>query len=294
MKRNAILSPFIWGNMRLFDHKDFHHIQKLTDFLLWLMDQGITSFDSADIYGGFKVEKHFGKAISQLKRNRDNFQLISKCSIQPVCDNRPENKVNHYDTRAEYIRYSVDLILKNLQVDYLDILLLHRPDYLMNAEETADCLDDIKAQGKVKHIGVSNYTNSQIDLLKTYLKSDLITNQIEFSPCHLSPIFDGCFDKAQQLNMAPMVYSPFAGGRVFDSSQNPELVRQLNEIARKYEVSIEAIVLAWICRMPCYPMPIIGSNKKENIAKSLQAANIQLEIQDWYKILKAAQGTDVP
>ncbi len=294
MEKNNFLSPFIWGNMRIFDHADFHTPKKLSDFLLWLMDQGVTSFDSADIYGGFTVEKHFGKALCLLQRKREDFQIISKCSIQLISHERPENKVKHYNAHPEYIRFSVDEILQNLQVDYLDILLLHRPDYLMNAEETAACLDDIKAQGKIKNIGVSNYMNSQIDLLQASLKNKLITNQIEFSLCHLTPIFDGCFDKAQQLNMAPMIYSPFAGGRVFNKENNSELALQLEETAKKYEKSIEAVILAWIRRMPCHPMPIIGSNKKENLEKSLQASHIDLEIQDWYKILKVAQGANVP
>lgn len=294
MKANTILSPFIWGSMRIFDHKDFHDAQKLADFLSWLMDNGITSFDSADIYGSFTVEAHLGKALRCLKRKREDFQLISKCSIQLISPQRPENTVKHYDASATYIRRSIDEILQNLQSDYVDILLLHRPDYLMNADETAYALDDLKSQGKIKHIGVSNYTNSQIDLLQSRLKSKLMTNQIEFSPYYLQPLFDGSFDKAQQLDMPPMIYSPFAGGHVFKAGENTELLTVLNTIARQYNISIEAVVLAWIMRLPCKPLPIIGSNKKENIAKSLQADNIVLDIQDWYKILKAAQGADVP
>lgn len=294
MKKNTILSPLIWGNMRILDNPDFHNAQNLADFLSWLMDNGITSFDSADIYGGFRVEAHFGKALSLLAQKRDDFQLISKASIQLISDIRPENQVKHYNSSASYLRSSVDKILQNLNIDYLDVFLLHRPDYLMNAEETAFGLDALQAEGKVKHIGVSNYTNSQIDLLQSFLKTPIMTNQIEFSPCHLSPIFDGSFDKAQQMNMAPMIYSPFAAGRVFSGEHNQNLVTTLHHIALKYNINIEATVLAWIRRMPCYPMPIIGSNKKENIAKSLEADNIHLDIQDWYKILEAAQGAEVP
>ncbi len=294
MEKNTTLSPFIWGSMRIFDSKDFHDAQKLADFLLWLMDNNITSFDSADIYGGFTVEAQLGKALKLIKAKREDFQLISKCSIQLISPQRPENTVKHYNTQAAYIRSSVDEILQNLQTDYVDLLLLHRPDYLMDAEETASCLDNLKAQGKVKNIGVSNYSNSQIDLLQSYLKTKLVTNQIEFSPYHLMPLFDGSFDKAQQLHMPPMIYSPFAGGRVFNKSENPALAAILEEVAQNYNISIEACILAWIKRLPCLPIPVIGSNKKENIAKSLQADNIKLDIQDWYKILKAAQGADVP
>ncbi|MFV0431503.1 MAG: aldo/keto reductase family oxidoreductase [Alphaproteobacteria bacterium] len=283
----------VWGNMRIFDEPLYHEPSNLAAFLEWLMEQDITLFDTADIYGGYTVEKHFGKALKLLKAERSSYKLITKCSIAKVCPERPENEVLHYNSTGQYIADSIEQSLENLQTDYIDLLLLHRPDYLMDAQDTAAALSLAVASGQIRHIGVSNFTPSQITLLQSFLDIPLVTNQVEFSPLHLEPLNDGTFDQAQQMSARPMIWSPFAGGRIFNEN-NPKLNQVLDKIAKQYNISKEAVILAWIMRLPSRPLPIIGSNKKENILKAIEANKIKMDIQEWYQILQAAQGHPIP
>lgn len=286
----------VWGNMRIFDEPDFHHPNQLANFLEWLIDHDINAFDSANIYGSYKVEEHFGKALSLLNTPRYQYKLITKCSIGMLSPQRPENTVKHYNSTAQYIKKSVETSLKNFNTDYIDLLLLHRPDYLMQADETAHMLDKLIGLGKLRNIGVSNFTPSQVDLLQSYLRRPILTNQIEFSPLHLNPLNDGSFDQTQQMRARPMIWSPFAGGRIFTNTkeQNKALQATLNQMAEKYDVDFDTIILSWIMRLPSHPVPVIGSNKKERILKALKTKDIVMDIQDWYAILEAAQGYPVP
>lgn len=286
------ISELIWGSMRIFDAQDFHDPKKLAKFLSQLIDKGITSWDTADIYGGYTVEEQLGRAIALLSKNRDCYQVITKCGIQLISKNRLENRVHHYNTCADYIMDSAEKSLKKLQLDVLDVYLIHRPDYLADADEIALALDKLCESGKVKSIGVSNYMPSQWDLLQSRLHNRLCTNQIEFSPLYLKPIFNGMFDQAQQHKVRPMIWSPFAGGRIFQS--NPRLLTKISEIGQKYAISEAAVIIAWVMRHPTRPMPIIGSNKMSRIDEAIAGSRIHLDIQDWYEITEAASNQEVP
>ncbi len=291
--REIQLSEVIWGSMRIFDAQEFHDPKKLANFLLELIDKGVTSWDTADIYGSYTVEEQLGKAIALLPTDRDHYQVITKCGIQLLSKNRPENRVHHYNTQADYIINSAEASLKKLQLDVLDVLLIHRPDYLADADEIALALDKLCASGKVKSIGVSNYMPSQWDLLQSRLQNRLVTNQIEFSPLYLDPIFNGMFDQAQQHRARPMIWSPFAGGRIFHDDHS-KLHKLLSEISKKYDVNESAIITAWVMRHPSKPMPIIGSNKMSRIDDAIAGSKITLDIQDWYKITEVATNQEVP
>ncbi|MFV0321565.1 MAG: aldo/keto reductase family oxidoreductase [Alphaproteobacteria bacterium] len=286
----------VWGNMRIFDEASFHKPNQLAIFLEWLIEHDINAFDSADIYGSYKVEEHFGKALSLLSTPRYQYKLITKCSIGTISPQRPENTVKHYNSTAQYIQKSVETSLKNFHTDYVDLLLLHRPDYLMQADETAHMLDRLIGLGKLRNVGVSNFTSSQVNLLQSYLHHPIITNQVEFSPLHLNPLDDGTFDQAQQMHARPMIWSPFAGGQIFTEGkkQNKELYNVLSLMAKKYGADLDTIILSWIMRLPSHPVPVIGSNKKERILKALKTKDIIMDIQDWYAVLEAAQGFPVP
>lgn len=285
------ISGLVWGNMRIFDEPNFCKPDQLATFLEWLIAHDINVFDSADIYGSFQVEEHFGKALTLLQTPRHQYKLITKCSIGIISPQRPQNTVKHYNSSAAYIKKSVETSLKNFHTDYIDLLLLHRPDYLMQADETAHMLDRLIGLGKLRNVGVSNFTTTQVDLLQSRLRRPILTNQIEFSPLHLNPLNDGTFDQAQQMRARPMIWSPFAGGRIFTkTTQNNPLQNILMQMGEKYAVDADTIILSWIMRLPSRPVPVIGSNKTERIIKALNAQKLSIDAQDWYAILEAAQG----
>lgn len=257
---------------------------------------GITTFDHSDIYGLYTNEARFGKALEIKPSLRDQIELVSKCDICLRCDEKPEHHINHYNTTPGHIISSVEQSLKNLSTDFLDLVLLHRPDPLMNADATAEAFTKLIKQGKVNHIGVSNFTPSQIDLLQSRLDHPIVTNQVECSIHHLDPIFDGTFDQAQQNRTAPMFWSPFSGGKLFSGNdeQSERIHHTIHSLKEKYEASTSQIALAWLLRLPCNGVPVMGTGKVNRLKEAADSINIELERQDWFKLLVASQGHSVP
>ncbi|MEX0661410.1 MAG: aldo/keto reductase [Balneolaceae bacterium] len=260
------------------------------------IELGITTFDHADIYGMYQNEELFGNAIKQKPSLLDEIELVTKCDICLVSENRPENSINHYNTTPEHIITSVERSLKNLNAEVLDLVLIHRPDPLMDASATADAFMKLIEQGKIKHIGVSNFTPSQVDLLQSRLDVPIVTNQVEFSLHRLDPIFDGTFDQAQRMEASPMLWSPFAGGAIFkEHDERTQQIRNTaNKLCEKYECELDQIILAWLMMIPSNPIPVLGTGKTERITSGTKACNIKLERQDWFKLLVASQGHPVP
>lgn len=291
--QGPFLSPLVAGMMRLHDWN--LSIPDRIDFVEFCIEQGITSFDHADIYGGYQNEALFGEIIKERPDLRENIELISKCGICLTTENRPENRIKHYNTTVEYIRQSVDQSLRNLNTEYLDLLLIHRPDPLMDSSELADCLISLTESKKVNHVGVSNFTPSQFDLLQSKLDIPLVTNQIEFSLMHLQPIYDGTFNQAQKMNYKPMIWSPFASGRIFheDSDLAGRLRHTLHHLSEKYDASTDQIALSWILKNPANPIPILGTGNRDRIASAVHSMKFQLERQDWFELLRAVRGHDV-
>lgn len=268
----------------------------LIDFIEHALTIGITTFDHADIYGDYGNEEIFGNALKEQPGLRDKMELVSKCGICLTTDNRPEHTVQHYNTTSKHIRTSVERSLKKLQTDNLDLVLIHRPDPLMNASEIADIFMNLIEEGKVKHVGVSNFTPTQFDLLQSKLDVPLVTNQVECSLLHLDPIYDGTFDQLQKCNTSPMIWSPFAGGKIFtESSERAERVRlKCGELAKKYDVTPGQIALAWLLKLPGNPQPVLGTGKKERLTEAAGANQLSLDRQDWFKLLEISQGYPVP
>ncbi len=268
----------------------------LTAYVEEAIELGITTFDHADIYGSYGNEELFGKLLKQKPELRERIEIVSKCGICLVSDARPENHIQHYNTTSDYIRMSVDRSLKKLQTDYLDLILIHRPDPLMNTTEMADIFSLLLEEEKVKHVGVSNFTPSQFDLFQSKMEVPLVTNQVECSLLHLDPIYDGTFDQAQKLNRSPMIWSPFAGGRIFtDDGDRAQKVRNLcKELAENYNTSVDQIALAWLFELPCNPQAVIGTGRSDRMKSAVKAMNVPLERQDWYRLLEAANGHPVP
>jgi len=264
------------------------------------VEWGITTFDHADIYGDYTCETLFGRALSGQSALRSQLQLITKCGIKLVSCNRPKHTLKHYDTSYEHILASVDASLHNLQTDYLDILLIHRPDPFMDADETAAAFTQLKQAGKVLHFGVSNFSPSQFDLLASRLSFPLVTNQIEISVMHLNAFTDGTLDQSQRLKMAPLAWSPLAGGHLFqeESPQALRLRQVLGEMARQFSqshsvVSLDQVALAWLLVHPARIVPILGSGNYDRIQSAIAALSLPLTREQWFAIWTASTGTEV-
>lgn len=255
------------------------------------LDIGITTFDHADIYGAYSTESDFGKALSGMSIDRSQFQLISKCGIQYVCDAR-ENTVKHYNYSKDYILWSVEQSLNNLQTEYLDLLLLHRPSPLMIAEEIAEAIEILKKEGKIKSFGVSNFNASQMDLIG--FRTDVNYNQVEFSLTQHTAMHDGTFDYMLSNGVGAMAWSPLGSFFKDDSAQTERIKSVLDKLTVKYEASADQILLAWIMTHPVNISPVIGTTTKERMNLAKEALTINLELEDWFELLVASQGHKVP
>lgn len=265
----------------------------LLDLMKYHLDLGVTTIDHADIYGGYQCEEAFGNALRLEPSLRDRMEIVSKCGIALTA--KPEHALNHYNTGKAHIIASAEDSLRKLATDHLDLLLIHRPDPLMDADEVADAFISLKQAGKVKHLGVSNFSARQFELLQSRLPFPLVTNQLEISPLNQSTTLDGTLDLCQQLRIKPMAWSCLGGGRLFDGQEYAPLRAELELI--RHEVgaqNMEQLVYAWVMMLPSQPLPLIGSGKRERIAAAVAAESIALTRQQWFRIRKAALGYDVP
>lgn len=267
------------------------------------LEQGITLFDHADIYARGKSELLFGEALRQLPDLRDRIVLQSKCGIRFADDPHPGVPAR-YDFSREHLLHSVESILRRLGTEYLDILLLHRPDPLAEPAEVASAFDELQRSGKVRHFGVSNHSASQISLLRKYVDQPLVINQIELSLLHHYPISEtilsnqsgvpyagatGTLDYCREHDILVQAWSPLAGGRLAGSAA--ALAAQL---AQAKGVTTEAVLLAWLLKHPAPIQPIIGTTRPDRLAGSCRADQIDLTREEWYSLLAAVRGHSVP
>lgn len=285
------LSPIIAGAMNWGVWQANFTATQMAQMIHSCLEHGISTFDHADIYGGYTTEAEFGKAFAQSGISRDAVQLISKCGIQHNIGNRP-TKVKHYDYSKEYILWSAENSLKFLKTDYLDVLLLHRPSPLMQPDEIAEAVEKLKKEGKIKAFGLSNFTNSQTDLIRS--RTEVYFNQIEFSATHIEPMLDGSLDYMMVNNIRPMAWSPI--GLVFKehNDQTHRLKLLMAELVAKYNVSADVILLAWILQHPSRVIPISGSTSPERLKNQMKATQIKLELEDWFAVWTESIGTKVP
>jgi len=264
--------------------------------LSWIeacLDIGVSTFDHADIYGAYTAEALFGEALALKPALRDRMQIVSKCGIKLVTPNRAQHRIKSYDTSPEHLIASVDASLKALNTNYLDVLLIHRPDALLDAQELAHCFEYLRAAGKVHHFGVSNFTPSQFELL--HKRIPLVTNQIECSPLHLEPFVDGSLDQAQSLGLPPMIWSPLAGGQLFHGTDDASVrVRAvLERLAHEWHSSVTAVACAWLMRHPSRPIPVLGSQRVQAYEEAVSGANLKMDRETWYEIWSAGAGRNV-
>ncbi|MFY8097427.1 MAG: aldo/keto reductase [Flavobacterium sp.] len=285
------LSSIIAGTMNWGVWGKHFNTREMEQLILQYLEEGVTTFDHADIYGGYTTEASFGKAWSALKLPREQVQFISKCGIKYPSEARPYS-LKHYDYSKEYILWSVEQSLKNLQTDYLDVLLLHRPSPLMQPEVIADAVTELKISGKIVNFGLSNFTPSQTELIRRH--TAVTFNQIQFSATHLEPMLDGTLDYMQHHSIKPMAWNPL--GTVFrvETPQTLRLRSLLERLTAKYQVTSELLLLQWIVRHPALILPVIGTTNLERIRQLNQLNQFELELEDWFAIWIESQGNKVP
>ncbi|QGU10602.1 oxidoreductase [Leclercia sp. J807] len=284
-------SRFVMGYWRLMDWN--MSAQELASFIEEHLDLGITTVDHADIYGGYQCEAAFGEAMKISPALRERMEIVTKCGIATTA--KAEHALGHYITDRDHIIRSAEQSLTNLATDRLDLLLIHRPDPLMDADEVAEAFLALHQSGKVRHFGVSNFTPAQFALLQSRLPFTLATNQVEISPVYQPLLLDGTLDQLQQLRIRPMAWSCLGGGRLFNDDAFQPLRDELAKVAQELNAeTIEQVVYAWILRLPSQPLPIIGSGKIERVRSALAAEQLNMTRQQWFRIRKAALGYDVP
>ena len=266
--------------------------QEYSTLIQQCIEHGITTFDHADIYGHYTTEAEFGKALTLNPDIRKKIQLITKCGINLITENRPQYNIKSYNISAKHIVSSVEQSLKNFGTDYIDCLLIHRPDPLLNAEEVTSTIEALTQSGKVLEFGVSNFLPHQSALLQQYIK--LTYNQIELSLTHTSPLTDGSLEFAMQHGTDIMIWSPLGQG-IFagDHPKKEALLNTFNLLAQKYNCQPSQVPIAWLNQLPCKPTPVIGSTQIERIVQAKEAMNITLEREDWYLLLEKATGKEV-
>ncbi len=270
--------------------------KELLGFIKELTEIGVTSFDHADIYGDYMCESVFGNILGENSHLRSQIQLVTKCGIKLVSKNRPANSFHCYDTTKDYIIAEAEKSLKNLKTDYLDLLLIHRPDYLMNAEEVAEAFTSLKNSGKVNNFGVSNFTRSQFELLQSFLPFKLATDQIEINLFNFKHLENGDSEFLQMNKIIPMVWSPLAGGRIFtDKSEKGERIRYvLGELREETGAEYDVIALSWLLKLPLNPVIVLGSGKIKRIRNAAKAFNLELTNEQWYRLWTASKGHEAP
>jgi len=282
------------GTMRLGTWgADFSTVQ-IRQFVEQCLELGLKDFDHADIYGHYTTETDFGLVLKDNNSLREKLFITTKCGIKLITENRPLHQIKSYNTTRKHIIYSAETSLKNLQTDYIDVLLIHRPDFIMNPNEIAEAFHTLKKEGKVNAFGVSNFTVSQFDLLNSFIP--LVTNQIEISALHLNAYTDGTLDQCFKLGITPTAWSPLGGGNYF-TNENDAQVRRLKpvvlELAEKHYCSEDELLLAWLKKHPVGIVPVIGTSKIERVKTALKAQSITISHEDWYKVWQTSNGEEV-
>lgn len=293
------LSRLVYGTWRILDDEDKANCtpQALLSRFKACADLGITSLDTAEIYGTYHVEEAIGGALKLDPTFRSKIEIVTKCGIYIPCEFHPERKVAFYNVTAERIIKSTEKSLRLMGIDHIDLLLVHRPDWLTGADETAAGLNKLLKDGKIRSAGVSNYNVQQFELLNSRMDQPLVTNQIEFSLLHMDPIYDGIFDQCQRQHILPMAWSPLGQGRLVkkDDPAATRLHAKASELSARYGgATLDQLAYAWIMAHPSMPLPIIGTNKPERIQAAVKAADIKLEREDWYALWTAAKGRGIP
>ena len=290
LTNNLDLSRLIYGMWRLGDDSDTSpaHVQAKVEACL---AQGITTMDQADIYGGYEAEEIFGAALQSAPALRDQIEIVTKCDIIAPAGRYADARVKYYDTSAAHITASVEHSLRLMGIELIDLLLIHRPDPMMDAAQTGAALDAAVASGKVRAVGVSNFKLHDWTLLQSAMKTPLVTNQIEISVLHHTPFTNGDVAFLQERGVPPMAWSPLAGGGLF---HNERIMAVLKRLGTTFGVEPTAVAVAWLLAHPAKIMPVMGTNNLNRIKQISDAMKVSLDRQTWFEIYEAALGQEVP
>ncbi|MEL6517682.1 MAG: aldo/keto reductase [Pseudomonadota bacterium] len=285
-------SRIVYGMWRLGDDENTTpaHVQAKIEACL---AQGITTMDQADIYGGYEAEEILGAAFKAAPALRDQVEIVTKCDIVAPAGRYSNARVKYYDTSRAHITASVDHSLRLMAIDTIDLLLIHRPDPMMDACETGAALDEVVKSGKVKSVGVSNFKPWDWTLLQASMETPLVTNQIEMSLLERSSFTNGDLAFLQERGVAPMAWSPLGGGGLFDS-ENSALRTTLQTIGEQYGIDDAAVAVSWLLAHPARIMPVMGTNNLDRIGKLGDAAKLTMDRQTWFELYTLAQGHEVP
>ncbi len=283
------LSRIVYGMWRVGDDADTSpaHIRAKIEACL---EQGITTIDQADIYGGYTAEALLGSCFKENPSLRDKLEIVTKCDIVAPVGRYADARVKHYDTSAAHIAKSIDMSLSEMAIDHIDLLLIHRPDPLMDAEETGRALDDAVASGKVRAVGVSNFRPWDWTLLQSAMETPLSTNQIELSLQHHEPLTNGDIAFLQERNIAPMAWSPLGGGSLFAEGEPRATV---SKVAMQNGVEEAAVAIAWLLKHPVGILPVMGTNRLDRIAAFSDALKVKMDRETWFELYTAALGHEV-
>ncbi|NDI04027.1 MAG: oxidoreductase [Rhodobacteraceae bacterium] len=290
LNKEVSLSRIVYGMWRLGDDKNTSpdHVRAKIDASL---DQGITSFDQADIYGGYEAEEILGNALSG-STLRNKMEIVTKCDIIAPVGRYADARVKYYDTSRAHILASVDHSLRLMGIDHIDLLLIHRPDPLMDHHETGAALDEVIASGKVRSVGVSNFRHYDWELLQSAMKNQLVTNQIELSVLAHDSFVNGDVAFHQRIGTPLMAWSPLAGGALF-SGDHPDIMSALSNVALQNNVDETAVAIAWLLAHPSRILPVLGTNSLDRIKGMSAALDVKMDRQTWYEIYTAALGREV-
>lgn len=286
------LSRIVYGMWRLGDDADTtpDHIRAK---IAACLDQGITTLDQADIYGGYAAEELLGAALTPELRNR--VEIVTKCGIVAPAGRHSGARVKHYDTSRRHIEASVDQSLRLMRIDRIDLLLIHRPDPMMDHKDTGGALDDLVAAGKVSAVGVSNFAPHDWTLLQSAMKTPLVCNQIEMSLGHVAPFTDGSLAFLQERGVAPMAWSPLGGGSLMTGKGGHGRLRTaMAALAKTQGVDMAAVAVAWLLAHPAGILPVMGTNNLDRIAALGDAERVEIDRQTWFELYTLALGHEVP
>ncbi|MEL7110711.1 MAG: aldo/keto reductase [Pseudomonadota bacterium] len=285
------LSRLVYGMWRLGDDTDRspNHVQAKIEACL---EQGLTTMDQADIYGDYGAEEILGNCLRSAPQLREKIEIVTKCDIIAPIGRHSNARVKYYDTSRAHIEASVEQSLRLMNIDQIDLLLIHRPDPFMDHVETGSTLDDLIKSGKVKAVGVSNFRPWDWRLLQSAMESKLATNQIEMSVVAHDAFTNGDLAFLQEHGVSPMAWSPLGGGAIFGKGY-PSITSKLSEVAERYEVDSAAIAIAWLLAHPAKIIPVLGTNKLTRISELSHALRVKMDRQTWFEIYTAALGEEV-
>ncbi|WP_298912152.1 aldo/keto reductase [uncultured Roseobacter sp.] len=284
-------SRIVYGMWRLADDENTspEHVRAKIDACL---AQGITTMDQADIYGGYVAEDVLGACLKQSPGLRDKLEIVTKCDIVAPIGKYSDRRVKYYDTSAAHIQASVEASLSYMGIEQIDLLLIHRPDPMMDAAETGAALDALIQSGKIREAGVSNFRPWDWDLLQSAMSNPLVTNQIEVSLAARDSLTNGDLAHLQQHRISPMAWSPLGGGSLMTDSS--DLTANMDRVAEAQGVDRAAVAVAWLLAHPAGILPVMGTNTLSRIASFSDALRVEMDRQTWFELYEAANGQEVP